>query len=976
MKRGFLALSITLFLSFFTYATHIVGGGFNMVHNGNYNYSIRLTLYFDGINGSQGAIDAEANFSIYRKSNNAKVRQVAVPLETGTETIEYDENDCGSAAAIKTNILIYETSILLPPAEFSDAQGYYVMWERCCRNGNITNIISPGGTGQTFVMFFPPVSIANQPFINSSPAFKPAPNNLFCINLLNQINFSATDADGDSLVFNLVDPLNSITADSILPVNDDGTPGPYPSIAWRPGYGTNNQIPGTPGLTVNPATGILNIFPTLTGLFVFSVRCSEFRNGVKIGEIRREFQQLVIDCPPNTPPKLFVRDPNRPLNIGNNDTIFVSSNGLDPNCIQVKITDLQVGQTIRLAATALNFIPAVPISGDTIKNVLNQNDTVRLSFCLASCQVSSRQNPFRIKVVARDNGCSAALSDTLELYLVVTLPPFQPAEIQVSPSDSVVTVQGLDSLKIVANTFISNNFSNSLSLEVFDSNNTPRSLASLGIMFPFKTGFGPLSSKFEWKTPCDSVLNQPITLIFKTTTRYCDQTFISNKRVRFTVNPLPFFQTTLTLFPPDSIFQINSLDSLKILAGILDSNGYQNTLRLEAFDSKNNLINLSSLGISFPFKSGTGPISNLLRWKSLCDSIVNQPITLNFISNTSFCNRTYTERKKVKLSVNPIPIFPAELELFPADSEYVLKSLDSLKILAKTGSKLNQTNFLELEVRDESNNLLSLQSFGARFPFASGSGVLSSKFEWKLPCLSAKSKSYRLNFISRITACSKTFRLVKTIKVEVKSEAVLPFVYVQGQDSTLTEFEVEGNSDETTTLNLIGSTQISRNINISAVGKRSDLFQDYNIAFTPLAGFGKVSSPLTWKPACSQSLLFYPYNLQIRSTVINCGNLLADTILLKFKFKENPAILKEPKNLFTVNGDGFNDYFSLKSVVVPGDCELNFEELEIFNRWGKKAFSTTDPNFTWPNGKKEEGVYFYFLRFKEGKYNGWFQIIN
>jgi hypothetical protein len=976
MKIGILlVLAFVLSISL-AQATHIVGGGFNMVYKGNYEYSIRLTLYFDSINGSQGAIDEEATFTIFRQSDNFRQLQIDVPLKSRNETIPYDANDCGSATNIKTALLIYETEIFLSPSEFNHPQGYYVMWERCCRNGTITNIVSPGGTGQTFVMTFPPVQKNNIPFVNSSPVFKPAPNNLFCINLLNKVNFSATDADGDSLVYDLVNPLNSITADSIIPRIQDGTPGPYPSVKWRAGYSITNQIPGNPGLTVNSKTGILNVFPNLTGLFVFSVRCSEYRNGVKIGEIRREFQQLVIDCPPNTAPNVFVRDPNKPLNIGNNDTIFISNNGINSNCVQVKITDLQLGQTIRLIANPINFVLAEPISGDTVKQVINPNDTVRLSFCLPGCQGSSKENPFRIRIIARDNGCSEALSDTLEMYLVVTIPPFIPAGLKITPVDTAYILNSFDSLKIQAATLVASGHSTTLELKAFDSKNNLLNLANAGFRFPFKAGTGLLSSNFEFKAGCDSIINQPVTLNFISTTTYCNQIYTSIKKVSLTVKPAPFIPAGLELIPSDSIYTINGLDSLKLLAKTLISTGYPNTLRLDAFDSKNRPVNLSSSGFIFPFRSGTGILNSRFEFKASCDSIENQPVLLNFTSSSTYCNKVYSSSRKVKLQIIPIPIFPAELSLFPPDSFVTVKSLDSLKILTKSGLKPNNTNLLEMEVRDENGDLVNLITLGAKFPSVSGPRALSSLFEWKTPCIGQSSRFYTLNFISKSSFCNKTSIVKKAVRVEVKAEFPLPKVYVAGQDTNLTEFQVDGSSKETTTIQLEGLTINQKNINIKIVGNGDNKLSEYGISFIPLAGFGKVTSPLTWKPECSQSLLPYPFNLQIQSSIINCTSLLADTILLKFKFTENPAIISEPKNLFTTNGDGLNDFFSLSSVLIPGDCELNFEALEIFNRWGKKAYSTTDPSFNWPNDTQEDGIYFYFLKFKEGKFNGWFKIVN
>ncbi len=73
----------------------------------------------------------------------------------------------------------------------------------------------------------------------------------------------------------------------------------------------------------------------------------------------------------------------------------------------------------------------------------------------------------------------------------------------------------------------------------------------------------------------------------------------------------------------------------------------------------------------------------------------------------------------------------------------------------------------------------------------------------------------------------------------------------------------------------------------------------------------------------------------------------------------HPSLVAAP-NTFTPNGDGINDVFkvayrSLKS----------FEGI-IYNRWGKKIYSWTDPSKGWDGntggGKASPGVYFYVIR--------------
>ena len=50
--------------------------------------------------------------------------------------------------------------------------------------------------------------------------------------------------------------------------------------------------------------GSITVTPTEVGLYVFSVKADEYRDGVKIAEARRDFQMLVVDgCSPPDPPR-------------------------------------------------------------------------------------------------------------------------------------------------------------------------------------------------------------------------------------------------------------------------------------------------------------------------------------------------------------------------------------------------------------------------------------------------------------------------------------------------------------------------------------------------------------------------------------------------------------------------------------------------------------------------------------------------
>ncbi|MFN8115311.1 MAG: gliding motility-associated C-terminal domain-containing protein [Bacteroidia bacterium] len=75
----------------------------------------------------------------------------------------------------------------------------------------------------------------------------------------------------------------------------------------------------------------------------------------------------------------------------------------------------------------------------------------------------------------------------------------------------------------------------------------------------------------------------------------------------------------------------------------------------------------------------------------------------------------------------------------------------------------------------------------------------------------------------------------------------------------------------------------------------------------------------------------------------------------------NDGLTLEIPNVFTPNGDGSNDIFTIKSTGVK---EIS---LQIFNRWGQKLYEFTGPKASWdgkvPNGgSAPEGTYFYFVK--------------
>lgn len=406
-----------------------------MVHLSGNRYRINMILYFDELNGSVGARDPSVNARIFRKRDNRRMLDVFLPLASQTP-VSYTQPACSNGEIVTTRML-YTTVVELSPSQFADPEGYYISWERCCRNYDITNIYSQDPltsglyAGQTFYLEFPPIEVNGEPFYDSSPRLFPPLNDFACPYRPYYVDFAGVDDDGDSLVYSLVTPLNTKSSDALPPPDQRPRPRPYPVVAYRPPFGPSNIIGGAPDLHISK-DGFLTVTPTMLGLFVFAVRCEEFRDGVKIGEVRRDFQMLVVDgCAPADPPQILgKKSTDADFIYDNNMTVTFSNDVTDTErCIQVKVSDNDAlreadnfTENVSIRAIPLNFkkdvTPVLPVVHNA---TLVNGSTATFDICFDRCPYIEN-GPFQVGIVAYDDACSLPLSDTLKVTVNIEPP--------------------------------------------------------------------------------------------------------------------------------------------------------------------------------------------------------------------------------------------------------------------------------------------------------------------------------------------------------------------------------------------------------------------------------------------------------------------------------------------------------------------------------------------------------------------------
>jgi gliding motility-associated-like protein len=276
-----------------SYATHIVGGELNYTYQGNHKYRVILKLYIDCAFGSAAAIsqDITARIGVFGRDNDSLLQSISFEIKrkppvrvskTNYNCIAISPNACVDAYE-------YDTVVSLPKRK----EGYILSFQRCCRNYSILNLINPGTTGANFWTYINDFdSIGN----NSSPYFKNLPPNFLCTNAPLVFDHSATDADGDSLVYEFFHPFTGATDFNPRPnINDFERPS-FSQILFKPGYSFFNAINSNPAVSIDKKTGILRITPTLQGQFVIGIIVKEFRNGKQIGMTQRDYQFNVQNC--------------------------------------------------------------------------------------------------------------------------------------------------------------------------------------------------------------------------------------------------------------------------------------------------------------------------------------------------------------------------------------------------------------------------------------------------------------------------------------------------------------------------------------------------------------------------------------------------------------------------------------------------------------------------------------------------------
>ena len=755
-----------------------------MIHIGDENsftYEVKLVQYFDCAQTANPGPDNLITYSIFRKSDGAFMRDGTMFI-TNQEFVPYTNPDCalGFLCTLKVE---YSHEITLDPEEFSHPDGYVIVWERCCRNWETKNLVNPGWNGMTYTLYFPPiVDATGKPFVNSSPRLFPPLSDYACVNQLFYIDFAGTDDDGDSISYSLAAPLDDHQDNnSNIVALPETTPPPHPIVDFAPGYTLDNMIPGDPALSISN-NGFITVTPTEVGLYVFSVKAEEFRNGVKIGESRRDFQMLVVDgCNPPDPPEALVKVPGQLDFYKEDDTIvYVAS---QPKCFDLFVTD-DIGTNVSLNAIAVNFGKEGSDLDDIFSfsegSINSAGDTLKVEVCVSDCPYVQNE-PYLIDLIAADDACPLPQRDTVRVTIIVEPPTNQDPYFVNQNDTNYVNIKWNSqySTEIIG----ADIDLDSLSMDYFIIPDKPGyNIEDYGISFnALESGAGSISSFLNIDTYCRQydysdrsnfllgivlddldtcdILNQD-TIFYDLTVELPDNSgpkLTSDKEITDSVNSRPNF----------SIVEIETNLSGSYSMNLFSDDLDNDTLIMNAEGVGFNLEDINGLFSSNSFERGhiEGQFNIDLECVNFPYNDINE-YKINFITeDIDFCQETNADTIQLIIKIN---IDENNDPVIHNETEYIIQP--------------NKTFEVDITASDADNDLILLELISEGLPGdfqfnqSSGVGEVSSKLIWNPTCDFLGSdfgpKGYNLTFKVQDNNCPYFGESTKRIKFLLEKPVV------------------------------------------------------------------------------------------------------------------------------------------------------------------------------------------------------------
>lgn len=446
-------------------------------------------------------------------------------------------------------------------------------------------------------------------------------------------------------------------------------------------------------------------------------------------------------------------------------------------------------------------------------------------------------------------------------------------------------------------------------------------------------------------------------------------------------------------------------------ASMMLNEGDEGSLPFEAHDADGDDLVLFALTPGFSMsKSGMttsltenagGTLKGIFNWDAACD-------IYDFTKQTDFTVRllvddldqcdvndpdTVTYHLNVLLPPDHVPIVDTDLTSDPFEVEIdgIEKRIYDKWAFKVTGSDLADNDLVTVRMTGDAYNPAD---YGMSFQKASAVGTVSSTFNWDLQCLKfnlAVRDSFNIAFVAIDSTGKCRVRNLDSLVVKVR---VLPpknspprlsllnlndGVEFDGQNAVVwpgQELQIELDVTDT-------DIDPADTLDLQLIDIGGDDTPE-GWTFSDATGPSVLKGLFRWAPPCEifkDNVFEHDFYFDFRFADRRCLVPVTDTLRVNVKVKdrESASFVMDPANVFTPNGDGINDFYSMErrdetgelvNILPPDNCQGVFENIRIYNRWGRPVFTSSDRNFRWYGLEEAAGVYFYHVVFSNRDYKG------
>ncbi|MBK8498597.1 MAG: gliding motility-associated C-terminal domain-containing protein [Flavobacteriales bacterium] len=400
-------------LSLTASATHLIGGNLGYTYLGEtapgsqlYRYQVYMEFYMNcgddsnwqtlqellATNNGVMPVGVYAQDPLAPNANKALLTTVGLALVDSALIVPDLPNGCSVGAGLCTKRGLLRGFVNLP----LNFGGYHLYFQMNARNLSISNLLNPNNTGIGYYAFIPPPLL-----VNSSPIWLGIPTPLLCINDTSTFVNSATDPDGDQLIFSFEVPYNSVDGGGGIIPPPNTLPNAVPLVNYVPAFSVSEPFGPGGYAFINGATGLTAYMPTVQGNYVVAVEVKEYRNGVLIGRTRRDLQLQAVVCPPNDAPEA----------LAGQGTAYMVLAGQEL-CFDLGFTDPDA-DSLLLVASGTIFDGALFSPPATIIAPVTGNAAVNSTFCWDTDCDQAQDQPYLFSVSVSDNGCPPRTLDVI-----------------------------------------------------------------------------------------------------------------------------------------------------------------------------------------------------------------------------------------------------------------------------------------------------------------------------------------------------------------------------------------------------------------------------------------------------------------------------------------------------------------------------------------------------------------------------------